>query len=102
MNISNNVSSIQAHQTFLNNNANNIANVNTDGFTPAQTTLSTDESGSITATSEKAAESGSELSQTDLSKEMADQILIEKGVEANVAAIRTQDEMIGSLLDIKA
>ncbi len=32
MNISNNISSIQAHQTMLNTTANNVANVNTDGF----------------------------------------------------------------------
>ena len=101
MNISNNVSSIQAHQTFLNNNANNIANVNTDGFVPTETTLSENENGGVTANSAQATDNGSELSQTDLSKELTDQIRIDKGVEANVAAIRTQDEMLGSLLDIK-
>ena len=37
-----------------------------------------------------------------LTKEITDQISIEKVSEANVQAIRTQDQMFGSLLDIKA
>lgn len=101
MNISSNVSSIQAHQTLMNNNAHNVANVNTDGFIPKQGTISESTSSSVQANLSSATDTGSELSQTDLSKELPDQIVIEKAVEANVTAIRTQDEMFGSLLDIK-
>jgi flagellar hook protein FlgE len=38
----------------------------------------------------------------DLSKEMTDQVVGEKVNAVNVSAIKTQDEMLGSLLDIKA
>ena len=72
MNISNNVSSIQAHQTMLNTSANNVANL------------------------------GSKASQTDLSKEMVTQMVVEDATALNVTAIKTQDEMFGTLLDIKA
>lgn len=101
MNISNNISSITASQTMLNNSANNVANVNTDKFIPNSTVMG-EKSDSVTAYTRKADDSGSQKSQTDLSKEFPDQIVAEKTVSANVSTIRAQDEMFGSLLDIKA
>lgn len=76
MNISNNISSLSANQTFLNTSASNVANVST--------------------------QSGNSSSQTDLAKEIPDQIIAQNVAGANVSAVRTEDEMIGSLLDIKA
>lgn len=102
MNISSNVSSLQANQLFANNNAHNIANVNSDGFVPTQTTISEDEGGSVSANSSSATDNGSTKSQTDLAKELTDQITIENVSHANVTAIKTQDDLFGSLLDIKA
>jgi len=101
MNIQTNVASIQAHQTLLNNSAHNVANVNTDGFIPTQTTLN-ETGGSVSASSSKASDNGSPKSQTDLAKEIPDQMIAQNGVALNVTAIRTQDEMLGTLLDIKA
>lgn len=101
MNISNNLSSIQAHQKFMNTNANNIANVNTDGFIPSDTRLSNN-AGSVHAQNTKADDNGSERSQTNLIKEIPDQIIIQNATALNVTAIKTQDEMIGTLLDIEA
>jgi flagellar hook protein FlgE len=99
--ISSNLSSLQANQTFMNNNANNIANTNTDGFIPNSTTVSENSLGSVTAQTNKATDNESLQSQTDLSKELSDQVTIENVNEANVAAIKTQDQMSGTLLDIK-
>ncbi len=87
MNISSNIASLQANQTFMNTNANNIANVNTDGFIPQSTQIT---------------DNGSTKSQTNITKEITDQVIISGVNEANVSAIRTQDEMFGTLLDIKA
>jgi flagellar hook protein FlgE len=100
--ISSNVSSIQANQVFLNNNANNIANVNTDRFVPADTQLSDTAQGSVTVNTRLATDNGSTKSQTNLTKEIPDQITALESVKANVSAIKTQDEMFGTLLDIKA
>ena len=100
MNISSNAASIQAHQTLLNNSAHNIANVNTDGFIPTQTALN-DTGNRVTASLAKASDNGSARSQTDLAKELPDQIIASDGVAVNATAIRTQDEMLGTLLDIK-
>ena len=99
MNISTNVSSIQANQTFMNNNANNVANVNTDGFVPTQTNIS-DAGGAVKANSSLSTDNGSEKSQTNLTKEITDQIVIENVNEVNIKAIQTQNQMLGSLLDI--
>ena len=101
MSISTNVSSLQANQTFMNTNANNIANVNTDGFIPTDTRM-VDNKTAVSATTRLADDNGSTKSQTDLAKELPDQITIGGVAEANAAAIKTQDEMFGSLLDIKA
>ena len=98
--ISSNVSSINSHQTWMNNNAHNVANVNTDKFVPENTTISEIQNGGTKAETSKASSNGSEKSQTDLSKELTDQMIIEKSTVSNVQAIRTQDEMYGSLLDI--
>lgn len=102
LNFSANVSSLQAHQSFANANANNVANVNTDGFVPTQTNLVSGEGNSVQASFQSADNNGSNLSQTDLSKEMTDQVVVEKGHAVQGTAIRTQDEMLGSLLDILA
>lgn len=100
MNISNNVSSIGAHQTMLNTSAHNVANVNTDGFRPSDTRMS-DEGKSVSAHNAKADDSGSLKSQTDLAKELPDQIIAQDASAVNVTAIKTKDEMLGTLLDIK-
>jgi flagellar hook protein FlgE len=101
MSISMNVSSLQANQTFMDVNANNIANVNTDGFRPTDTRM-VDNQTSVDTTTRLADDNGSLKSQTDLAKELPDQITISGVEEANVSAIKTQDEMFGTLLDIKA
>jgi flagellar hook protein FlgE len=99
--ISSNVSSIASHQTWMNNNAHNVANVNTDKFVPQDTKISESDNGGTKANTTSASSNGSERSQTNLSKELTDQISIEKATQSNVQAIRTQDEMYGSLLDIR-
>ncbi|MDQ1264475.1 MAG: hypothetical protein QG559_1476 [Campylobacterota bacterium] len=101
MNISNNISSIQAHQTMLNSSAHNVANVNTDRFVPSDTKMTENEN-SVQANVRKSDDNASMKSQTDLSKEMTDQMITEKAVAANVNAIKTKGDMMGSLLDIKA
>ncbi len=67
MSISNNVSSLQSNQQFLNTTANSIKN-----------------------------QSG------DLSKDIPNLIIAENTNAIDVTAIKTQDAMLGSLLDIKA
>jgi len=101
MSISNNLSSIIAHQTMMNVSANNLANVNTDGFRSVDTNISSS-GNSVEANTRLNDDSGSKKSQTDVSKELTDQIVAQDVTEVNITALKTQDEMLGSLLDIKA
>lgn len=79
MNISNNITSIQSQQSALNTSAVNVANIN-----------------------KASSEGNSAMMQTDLAKEMTNQIVAQNATEVNVSSIKTADEMFGSLLDIKA
>lgn len=86
----------------MNNDAANVANVNTDRYVPQNTVIKESKEGSTEAVTTKATDNGSEKSQTNLVKEITDQITIENVTAANVEAIKTQDQMLGSLLDLKA
>lgn len=94
MTISANLSSINAHAQGMDTSASNVANINTENYKSRSTALSGSESGVKASSSQQS-------SSTELTKELSDQIVIEKGIQANVDAIKTQDQMIGSLLDIK-
>lgn len=43
-----------------------------------------------------------EASDTDLTQQMVEEIVAQKGVEANAKSLQTADSMLQSLLDIKA
>jgi flagellar hook protein FlgE len=101
MNISNNTSSINAHQELLNNSSHNIANSNTKGFERTQTTIIGDSNEQPKATMEKE-ENNTPYSNTDLVKEMTDQIISYHAVGANSVAIKTKNEVEDTLLDIYA
>lgn len=88
-----NASAMMSMTAWMNNSANNVANVNTSDYGAIQTTIDNNGVGVV-------AQSSKTESRTDLAKEMTDQISIEKSVEANAEAIKTQDKMIGSLLDL--
>jgi flagellar hook protein FlgE len=85
-----NINALNAHQTLMDINANNIANVNTQNFdsTSANIVDNLDISTSLTPG-------------VNLTKELINQIPILYGFKAQIPAIETQDEMTKTLLDIK-
>ncbi|WP_263833112.1 flagellar basal body rod C-terminal domain-containing protein [Sulfurospirillum oryzae] len=90
-----NSTAMMAMSNWMNNSANNVANVNTDKYSATQTTI-TNQNNSVVAQSSKSANG------TDLATEFTDQITLDKSFEANATTIKTQNEMLGSLLDMKA
>ena len=83
--------SMQSHQTLMNINANNVANVNTKDFSAKDGRIGNNlEVNSIDT-----------QKPTNITKEITDQITIEDGFDAQAPAIKTQNEMFGALLDIK-
>jgi flagellar basal-body rod protein FlgC len=108
------VAGIRAFQTKLNTTSNNVANVNSDEFKKSRTEMTETAPQGVRAETrvvdtpgpQVVRETGNgvdtvELSNVNLAEEMTDMITAGHGVKANVASIRTQDEMIGTLLDMK-
>lgn len=104
--------------------ANNVANVNTDGFDPSSVRFEDrpDQGGvavaevresdvqgpPVPAPPPEAAQAGEggpyppgyvEGSGTDIATEMVNMMVNEQGFAANAAVVRTADEMLGTLLD---
>jgi len=90
-----NATSMTAVSNWMNNSAQNIANVNTEEYKATQTTISNQDTAVV-------AQSSKSTNGTDLATEFTDQIAIEKSFEANADTIKTQDTMLGTLLDMKA
>ncbi len=99
---SSSISSMNAHSTWMDVNANNIANVNTDKFKSVDTKLEEGQKDNPKAILREGAENPTGKSGTDLTKELTDQIPIEKGFGLNASVIKTKDELLGTLMDIKS
>ncbi|MBC18042.1 Flagellar basal body rod protein [Pseudodesulfovibrio profundus] len=104
-----NASALSALSTVQQVSANNIANVNTDGFQPSSVGLETGPEGqgvrvgSINQSSEQGPViDGVELSNTDLGTEMVDMMTTSRAFSANTAAIRVSEQMTGHLLNMVA
>jgi flagellar hook protein FlgE len=111
--ISSSLTALTAFGTKLHVTANNVANANTKGFKYSRVTPVEGVPQGVRAVVERIGSPGpqvpvessqgpaiEELSTVDLGQEMADMILSQRAFEANVHALRTQDEAVGTLLDI--
>ena len=106
------VSALRAFVTKLGITANNIANVNTDGFKKNRATFQSDPSGGVRVEIRKDESPGfrydvfengetheKESSNVDLTEEIPNLMVTKRAYQANLKTIETQDEMLGSLLD---
>ena len=96
------ISSMNAHSTWMDVNANNVANVNTDKFKSVDTKLEEGQKNNPKAVLRENSENQSGKSGTDLAKELTDKIPIEKGFGVNAKVVKTKDEMLGTLMDMKS
>jgi len=108
------LSGLTAFSTQVAVTAHNVANVNTDGFKKSRTELIALESGGVRSAIQKDETAGPTilnntgygpaqlaLSNVDLAEEAVNQILGQRGFEANIQTIKTADEMLGTILDIR-
>ena len=106
------LSALRAFVTKLGATADNIANVNTDGFKRNRAVLHEDDNGGVRVVLSKdqspgrrydVVEDGEEVeketSNVDLTQEIPDLMVTKRAYQANLKTIETQDEMLGSLLD---
>ncbi|WP_147821915.1 flagellar basal body rod C-terminal domain-containing protein [Salidesulfovibrio onnuriiensis] len=102
-----NLSALSAHASVHQVAANNIANVNTDGFQASRANLESGPSdqgvrvASLTRdTSPGAVFEGRETSNVDLGREMVSMMTTENAYAANASVVRANDEMTGYLLNM--
>ncbi|MBN2711305.1 MAG: flagellar biosynthesis protein FlgC [Planctomycetes bacterium] len=110
--------SLSALQAFGNRQAiqaNNIANVNTDGFKKQRGLMQEQLLQGVSLTVDRVDIAGPvrvdqtaqgpdevEMSNTELSEEIPETMINQRSLEANADMVRTQDEMLGTILDMKA
>ena len=107
------ISALRAFVTKLGVTADNIANVNTDGFKRNRAYLNEDVNGGVRVDIKKDESPGlrydviedgekveKETSNVNLAEEIPDLMLTKRAYQANLKTIDTQEEMLGSLLDI--
>lgn len=127
MRIDANISALNALSTQMQVSANNVANMNTNGFQASRAQLETGQGGQgvRVASIDKDTTPGPlvpglettrnpetgrlaasrqyvEGSNTDLAREFTQMTAVQRAYEANAVTIRSQDEMFGAVLDILA
>ena len=93
--------------------SNNIANVNTDGYKKRRASFSEGSNGTVEVTVARIDTPGppnvdakdypnlkEEMSNVDLTEEIPQMMITQRGYEANLKTLKIQDEMIGALLDV--
>lgn len=111
--VSSAVSALNAIETKMSVLSNNIANSQTNGFKKSRADLKEGQSGGIEVEITRVNTPGpimtveenggiveKEMSNVDLAEELPQTMIAKTGYEANLKMIKTQDEMMGSLLDI--
>ncbi len=112
--INTSLSGLLAQQKKVDATAHNVANVETDGFKKSRVTLNEGENDGVSASVTQIDTPGPmvleqtgggeemvEKSNVELTEEIPDLVVARRSYQANLKVIQTQDEMIGSLLDIK-
>jgi flagellar basal-body rod protein FlgC len=107
------LSALSAFQKKMDFTANNVANVNTDGFKKSRVTMQEGDNVGVRATVQQIETPGIimetirndgiediESSNVDLAEEITEMIPTKAAYSANTKTIKTQDEMLGALLDL--
>jgi flagellar basal-body rod protein FlgC len=109
------LSGLRAFATKIENNANNVANLNTEGFKKDRVILSAQAPQGVSVAVERVDTPGSfiaeqtnrglemiEQSNVDLSEEFPDLIVSSQGFKANLKTLQASEAMLQAVLDIKA
>ena len=107
------ITALQAHVKKLGVTAHNIANVNSEGYKKYRATMEEDSLGGVRVDIGRVNSPGhpyevfengqsvvKETSNVDLTEEIPNLMIAQRGYEANLKTIQTQEKVLGSLLDI--
>lgn len=93
------VSGIQASTLRADVGAHDVANINTPGFSQTRPVQSALTNGTQVAALQKIAPASPEYSATELAEEAVEQMENLATLKANSQTLRTQDEMLGHVVD---
>ena len=109
------LSGLQAFGTKIHSNANNIANSNTEGYKRTRVTLAEQNPNGVKAEVRRSEQPGPmiytetnnglelvEQSNVDIANELPDMMLNTNFYKANLKTLQAADEILGSVLDLKA
>ena len=109
------ISALFGFQTKVASTANNVANIDTDGYKKTRVTLHEGQTQGVSVNIQQVDEPGPmvyeqtnegqvlvEKSNVDLTEELPNLMLAKRFYQANLKVLKTEDEMLGSLLDIKS
>lgn len=108
--------SLGVHSVGMQVTAHNVANVSTDSFSPQRAVYATGAGGNgvvldtvysvdaaaIQGLPRDVSVAAYPFSGTELSREMPQMIMTQRGFQANAATVRTADEMLGTIVDMVA
>ena len=111
--VNNNITALSALNKRMAVTADNIANANTAGFKKSRVVFAEGPNGDVNVSinqidtpgrpnpdSDTDPSAATELSNVDLTEEIPRMIPTQRSYDANLIAIKAQDEMIGTLVDI--
>ena len=111
--VNSSVSALQAYKSQLEVTSNNIANVSTEAFKKSKATLKEGANGGVQVDINRVDTPGhhyqelegdqmvdKETSNVDLSEELTQMVVTQHAYKANMKVIQTQDETLGTTLDI--
>ena len=98
---------MQAFQRALDVSGNNVANASTNGFQPQQASFQTVAGGGVNATASapvkpQTTTAANAPSGTDLVKETVDSLQYKYGFDFSAQVVKTANETLGTLVNIKA
>lgn len=113
--INSTLSALRGLSTKLDSTANNVANMESDGFKKTRVTLEEGgAAGGVSARVERVETPGPQVLETtpagttlveksnvELTEEIPNLMMVKNSYKANLKVIQVNDEMLGSLLDIK-
>jgi flagellar basal-body rod protein FlgC len=94
------VSALKADTLRMDISAHDVANVNTSGFSQSRPVQTAQKFGTEISAIQKIKPASPEFSATDLAEERIEQIKSEKDLAANAAVIKTQDKMLGEVVNL--
>lgn len=107
------IGALSAYSKKMGTAANNIANVNTDGFKKSRVNLQEGSNGGVTVNTQMIDTPGSiketvrngevvqtESSNVDLAEELTEMIPTKAAYNANLKSVQVQEQMMGTLLNI--